>query len=62
MRKLPIGTKVEVRDYATGASGRGVVVRHGRDTHGIYTEVRYPDTGRTERWHPTQVRREEEPR
>lgn len=60
MRKLPIGTRVVVRDSSTGESGAGVVVRHGRDIHGIYTEVRYHGTGRTERWHRSSVRPEAE--
>jgi hypothetical protein len=38
LKKYPIGSRVEVLD-----NGPATVLRHGRDTGGVYTEVRHDD-------------------
>lgn len=48
-RKHPVGTRVLVVS-PLGPDHEATVVRHGRDVHGVYTEVRRDD-GVIEQWH-----------
>jgi hypothetical protein len=54
---LRVGTRVRV-GFGTGPGRRAVVVRNGRDAHGLYTEVRYGN-GRVERLNRDHIHAEE---
>lgn len=49
-RKLPIGTLVVDSD-----GNEGTIIKHGRNTGGIYTEVEYLE-GDTIQWHRSHLR------
>ncbi len=59
MKKPPIGTKVITRSCPERLVGvierEGVVEKHGRDTSGLYTRVRFPN-GTAEDFHRSLLR------